>query len=188
MRVHILIPLIVLLLIPGASWAFYKPVRVLAPELNGVTCIDDTICTEDASRYEEASKLYGDAFEFVSTTVGRVEERPRAIFCSSQDCFESFGFNRAGAHTVGISGIVVGPRGWRDYFMRHEMIHHLQAERLGVFARWRSPEWFKEGMAYALSGEPRSVLSEPWQGHRSQFQAWFKLVGKEDLWIEAARL
>ena len=71
MRVRILIPLIVLLLIPSASWAFYKPVRVLAP---------------------------------------------------------------------------------------------------------------------ALSGDPRPVLSEPWQERRSQFQAWFKAVGRERLWIEAERL
>ena len=71
MRVRILIPLIVLLLIPSASWAFYKPVRVLVPELNG---------------------------------------------------------------------------------------------------------------------DPRPVLSEPWQERRSQFQAWFKAVGRERLWIEAERL
>ena len=35
MRVRILIPLIVLF-IPSASWAFYKPVRVLAPALSGI--------------------------------------------------------------------------------------------------------------------------------------------------------
>ena len=114
-RIHVLVPCLVILLIPGASWAFYKPVRVLAPELNGVTCVDDIICMEDVSRYEEASKLYDEAFAFVNTTVDELEEKPRVFFCSSQDCFDSFGFNRTGAHTVGISGIVVGPRGWKDY-------------------------------------------------------------------------
>jgi len=42
-HMRIMVPLIVLLLVPGASWAFYKPVRVLAPELNGVTCVNDAI-------------------------------------------------------------------------------------------------------------------------------------------------
>ena len=188
MHVRIVIPLIVLLLIPGASWAFYKPVRVLAPERNGVACVSDTICVEDVSRYEEASTLYDEALEFVNAAVGSVEERPRAIFCSSQDCFESFGFDGAGAHTVGLSGIVVGPRGWKAHSMRHEMIHHLQAERLGVFEQWRSPQWFKEGMAYALSQDPRAVLSEPWQKHRARFEVWLELVGRENLWIEAEKL
>ena len=188
MRVRILVPLIVLLLIPGASWASYKPVRVLVPELNGVTCVSNIICMEDVSRHEEASNLYEEAFAFVNTAVDSVEDKPLVIFCSSQDCFESFGFNRAGAHTVGVSGIVVGPRGWKDYYMRHEMIHHLQAERLGVLEQWRSPEWFSEGMAYALSRDPRPVLSEPWQGYRRQFEAWFQSVGKKGLWKEAAKL
>ena len=184
-RTHILILLIVLLLIPGASWAFYKPVRVLAPELSDVRCIGDAICMEDVSRYEEAAALYDAAFGFVNAMVGEIKERPRAIFCSSQSCFESFGFERAAARTVGVSGIVVGPRGWKSHTMRHEMIHHLQAERLGVFEQWRSPEWFKEGMAYALSQDPRLVLSEPWHGYRSQFRAWFRSVGRERLWTEA---
>ena len=30
-------------------------VRVLAPELNGVTCVSDAICMEDVTRCEEAS-------------------------------------------------------------------------------------------------------------------------------------
>ena len=188
MLARILIPLIVLLLIPGAGWAFYKPVRVLAPEFNGVTCVSDVICVEDATRYEEASALYGEAFTIVNATVGAMEERPRAIFCSTQDCFRSFGFNRAAAYTVGVSGIVIGPRGWKPHYMRHEMIHHLQAERLGVYEQWRSPEWFSEGMAHALSQDPRAVLSEPWEGYRSRFRTWLKSVGKERLWIEAARL
>ena len=160
----VLIPLMVLLLIPGTSWAFYKPVRVLAPELNGVTCVTDAICVEDVSRYEEASALYDAALGFVAATVGEIEEPPRVIFCSTPDCFESFGFDRAAGRTVGVSGIVIGPRGWKSHYMRHEMIHHLQAERLGVFQQWRSPDWFKEGMAYAMSHDPRPVLSEPWQG------------------------
>ena len=153
-----------------------------------MTCVTNVICMEDVSRYEEASELYDDAFAFVNGVVDTIEERPRATFCSSQDCFESFGFDRAGAHTVGVSGIVVGPRGWKDHYLRHEMIHHLQAERLGVFEQWRSPEWFKEGMAYALSRDPRPMLSEPWQQHRMQFESWLQAVGRERLWVEAAKL
>ena len=187
-RLCVLAALFVVLLIPVTGWAFYKPVRVLAPELNGVTCVTDAICTEDMARHEEASALYEKALTYVNAAVGAIEEPPRAIFCATQDCFESFGFDRAAAHTVGVSGIVIGPRGWKSHYMRHEMIHHLQAERLGVFQQWRSPDWFKEGMAYAMSHDPRPVLSEPWQGYRSQFEEWLQSVGRERLWVEAAQL
>ena len=116
-----------------AAWAFYKPTRVLAPELAGVACVSEVICLDDVSRYEEAAELYNQAYAFVNSSLGAIDKKPRIIFCASAACFQSFGFNRAAAHTVGKSGIVIGPRGWKDYYLRHEMIHHLQAERMGVF-------------------------------------------------------
>ena len=68
------------------------------------------------------------------------------------------------------------------------MIHHLQAERLGVFGQWRAPDWFTEGMAYALSGDRRASLGEPWQGYRAEFENWLRAVGKENLWQAARKL
>ena len=180
--------LICLVSSPVAAWAFYKPVRVLAPELAGVSCVSELICTDDVSRHAEADELYDQAHAFVTSSVGTIEEKPRVIFCTSQECFRSFGFDRAAAHTVGISGIVLAPRGWKDYVLRHEMIHHLQAERLGVIRQWRMPDWFSEGMAYVFSEDPRPTLEEPWQRHRSQFKRWYRSVGKENLWNEARRL
>jgi hypothetical protein len=75
------------------------------------------------------------------------------------------------------------------HFVRHEMIHHLQKERLGLLKSWLvTPQWFTEGMAYALSNDPRPTLAEPWQGYRSRFEAWYRLIGKERLWDEASGL
>ena len=138
-----------------------EPARVLAPEWSGVTCVSERICLDDVTREAEAVALYDEAYEFVTSRVGAIERKPRAILCASQSCFRSFGFDTAGAHTVGVSRIVVGPHGWKDYYMRHEMIHHLQAERLGVVRQWLLPKWFTEGMAYSLSGDPRPPLTEP---------------------------
>jgi hypothetical protein len=73
--------------------------------------------------------------------------------------------------------------------VRHEMIHHLQKERLGNLRCWLvTPEWFFEGMAYALSEDPRATLAEPWQQYRSRFLAWYQRVGKARLWAEASGL
>ncbi|MDE0056885.1 MAG: hypothetical protein OXI22_19020 [Defluviicoccus sp.] len=180
--------LICLVLSPVGAWTIYKPARVLAPEWAGVSCVSESICTDDTSRAAEAAALYDSAYAFVASSVGTIETRPRVIFCASPACFRSFGFDRAAAHTVGVSGIVLAPRGWRDYILRHEMIHHLQAERLGVIRQWRMPVWFSEGMAYAFSEDPRPELGEPRQGHRERFRRWYRSVGREKLWSEARKL
>lgn len=173
---------------PAAAWAFYKPVRVLAPELAGVRCVSERICTDDVSRHADAARLYAAAHDFVTASVGIFKTEPRVIFCTSHECFRSFGFDRAAAHTVATSGIVLAPRGWKDHVLRHETIHHLQAERLGVIRQWRMPDWFSEGMALAFSEDPRPMLGPPWLQHRSRFRAWYRSVGQEKLWAEARKL
>ena len=48
------------LIIPLAAWALVKPLRVLAPQLEGITC-DEWVCVDDNSRRAEATRLYRDA-------------------------------------------------------------------------------------------------------------------------------
>lgn len=180
--------LVCLLCTPVATWALYKPVRVLVPQwVPGVTCISDVICMDDTSRHREAAGLYDEALGFVNSSVGAIEQKPRIIFCASQACFRSFGFRDSSASTVGTSGIVIGPRAWKNYYVRHEMIHHLQTERLGILKQWRSPPWFREGMAYSLSEDPRATLAESSQRHRSMFENWYQSVGRKNLWEEARK-
>jgi hypothetical protein len=175
--------LILLIASPAVAWAAFKPIRVFAPELvSGITCKSESICLDDVSRYPEAIKLYDEAVEFVSNTIGKIEKKPKVVFCSSQSCFKSFGFNKASAKTIGKSGIIISPKGWKYYYLRHEIIHHLQAEKMGVISQWRSPEWFIEGMAYLLSEDPRESLYKSHQEYRQRFSKWYKTVGNERLW------
>ena len=182
--------LIILLVLctPVATWAFIKPIRVIAPELAGLTCIKHTLCTDDVTRSQDASRLYDEALHFVDSTVGTIEHKPRVIFCSSKACFQSFGLGQRSAATIGTFGIVISPRAWKHFYVRHEMIHHLENEKLGLYQAWREPKWFMEGMAYSLSGDPRPQLSEPYELYRSQFEYWYKQVGKKRLWSEAREL
>lgn len=174
---------------PIAAWAFLKPIRVLAPEWNGVSCIGDIICTDDPSRYAAASDLYERARRFVEASVGPIERKPRVVFCATEGCFQSFGLGRRSAATIGTVAIVISPRAWQPHYVRHEMLHHVQNERLGSLRAWiATPEWFIEGMAYSRSEDPRPVLSEPWQRDRARFEAWFRQVGRDRLWEAAAKL
>lgn len=173
---------------PLAAWAFYKPSRLLAPSLAGVTCITDVICTDAPSRAVEAKALYEGAREFVKAKLGPIQSRTHLVFCQSDACAYSFGLGRSTAKTTGPLGTVFGPRAWQPYYVRHELIHQLQIERLGTYRVLRSPDWFIEGMAYSLSEDPRSTLVEPFAQYRSRFDAWLRSVGKENLWEKAANL
>jgi hypothetical protein len=180
---------IVLLLSPAVAWALYKPIRVVAPQLvSAVSCNTKTICLDDTARFDEAQHLYNEALRFVESSVASVKNKPRVIFCSTEACYQSFGFVRSSASIVGTLGIVVSPRGWDQYRLRHEMIHHVQAERLGMYRQWGTPVWFKEGMAYSLSEDPRAKLTEPFQQYRARFEQWYRSVGRKRLWAEAKKL
>jgi len=189
MKKWLLLPVLVLLVSPAVAWAAFKPERLLAPTLNGVSCPSQSICVDDAARYARASQLYSQALQFVDANVGRLAERPRVVFCVTEACFQSFGFKRASGQTVGTLGIVISPHGWKPYYIRHEMIHYLQHERLGSLkCLLVTPRWFLEGMAYSLSQDPRPNLGTPWQQDRARFNVWYAKVGKQNLWTAAARL
>jgi len=182
------IALVLLLCLPFAAWAFVKQVRTLAPELAGVHCYG-RICTDEASRLPEATRLFEEAVTYVQGNVAPIEELPRAIFCATPECSRSFGFSSQIAYTFGTHGVVISHGGWRPHFVRHELIHHVQNEHLGSLRNWLlKPTWFREGMAYSLSGDPRKRLPEPLQGYRAEFDLWYGRVGRARLWAEAERL
>ena len=100
-----------LLIAPLAAWALVKPVRVLAPQLEGLTC-DEWVCVDDTSRRAEATKLYRDALNAVQASVGAPHSTPRALFCATAACSDEFGFTSALAYDVGTFAVVISHRGW----------------------------------------------------------------------------
>lgn len=181
--------LVAVLASPFAAWAFIKPLRVLAPQWAGVQCYAGDVCTDDPSRVGEAVALKSAAVQFVNLKVGPIERVPRMILCSSTACESSFGFRGGASYNVGTSGLVVARRGWQPHFLRHELIHHIQGERLGALRLWLiTPEWLIEGMAYSLSEDPRRPLSEPWESFRAQYETWASQVPREELWSRAKAL
>lgn len=77
---------------------------------------------------------------------------------------------------------------WKPYYIRHELIHVLQAEQLGVLSLLRKPKWFVEGMAYALSEDPRVPLAEPFETDRAAFRKWYLTTNKVNVWRDAEKL
>ena len=158
----------------------YKPSRILFPQLNNVRCEASNVCLEDINRIDEAKNLLSNAKYQIEFKLGKLSYQPRFIFCSTQKCFQSFGFDQAAAMTLGKSATVVSPRGWKKYYIRHELIHHWQADKIGRVKMLFAPQWLIEGMAYYLSDDPRN-LSEPFQSYRQRFKHWYSKIEQDDL-------
>ena len=173
--------MVIVAVITLSSFVFYKPSRVLIPEVNGVQCATKSICIDDISRLQQAEAMMARAVIDIEESLGHLKNYPKAIFCSTQDCFESFGFKESTASAVGKSAIVIGPRGWESHYLKHELIHYWQAENIGVIRMLFVDDWFIEGMAYALSDDPRPVLQEPWQTYRTKFTDWYKSVERNNM-------
>jgi len=187
-RSHVAFALTGLLVaLPIAAWALVKPLRVVAPALlPGVSCPSADICTDDAAKLGDAQQLYRDGYARAAAAVGPFHAAPRVVFCSTRECADMFGLGERAALTLGNLGVVVAPRGWQTYFLAHELIHHRQAEVLGNLAVATKPRWLIEGMAYALSDDPRHPLKEPFESWRTRFEAWHAALGQRSLW-DAAR-
>ena len=150
-----------------------RPARVLDPERYGLICTAQLVCIDDLSRLNEAVALRQEAAAFVTRTLGPFRTQPRVLFCATEACYAQFADVRTRGINFGTRGAVIGPRGWRDYIVRHELIHHLQNERFGELRTATLPGWYVEGMAYSLSADPRRPLPgddiERW---RAQYEAW----------------
>lgn len=164
-----------------ASFVFYKPSRILIPEINGVACATTSICIDDMARLRQAEDLIARAVIEMEDKLGPLKNYPKTVFCSTPACYESFGFKDAAAHAIGRSGIVIGPAGWQPHYLKHEIIHYWQAENIGVIRMLFVDDWIIEGMAYALSDDPRSELAQPWQSYRARFSEWYRAVDQADM-------
>jgi hypothetical protein len=190
MKLRLLIRLVVLfgVVAPALAWAVVKPVRVVAPTWAGVVCVDDVLCTDEPPQAEAARALYRDAVAHLEAQLGPLGGAPRVVFCASQACADAFGLGARSAVTFATWGTVIGPHAWQPHYVKHELIHYAQGRHVGVVRLLFKPAWFVEGMAYALSEDPRPVLGEPFEAHRKKFLAWHAWIDRSRLWAEAGKL
>jgi hypothetical protein len=170
---------------PVCAWAFFKPIRIVAPELNGVRCVG-AVCVEDVASLPLAKELHDDAMANVAAKLRPLSSAPRAVFCGSRQCYESFGGRGLGITVLNL-GVVIAPEAWQIHIVEHELIHMLQAQELGLLGRERTPMWFKEGMPFFISQPPESDLpdyAKPWV---SQYESWEQRVGRDHIWDEIRR-
>ena len=166
---------------PVLAWATFKPVRILVPALNGVTCTD-RVCVEDSTQLPRAAQLQREAVAEVGRKLVPLERPPLTVFCSSRECYRSFGGGMERGATLFDWGVILPPESWVPHIVQHEYIHMLQAQELGLAGRQRTPAWFKEGMPFFVSEPPAHDLPGYARPMVARYQAWEQLVGRKNVW------
>ncbi|OCZ61661.1 hypothetical protein [Acinetobacter seifertii] len=179
---------VTLALLIFATLIWFKPIRVVfAHHLSLLHC-EDHICVDDAKTEPLAKTLYNRSLQETQDKVGAFHQQPTMVFCSTLECANTFGMGKAAAKAVGNLGLLVAPRGWKDFYITHELIHHRQAEEWGNIAMLTKPKWLVEGMAYSLSDDPRPTLSEPFQQWRAQFKLWHQQNPNPNIWYTTGKV
>ena len=140
---------------PAIAWATFKPVRILAPALNGVTCAD-RVCVEDPSRLTEALALQRAAVAEVGRKLVPLKDAPVTVFCSTRRCYHSFGGGMERGAALFNWGVILPPESWVPYIVEHESSTCFKpaARSAGEATDTRL---FKEGMPFSsASRQPTS--------------------------------
>lgn len=186
-RVLKLAAVVAVLAAPLLAWSTYKPIRILAPALNGVTCVD-RVCVEDPSGLAKAVDLQRQAVAEVARKLVALEQPPLTVFCSTRECYHAFGGGMERGATLFDLGVILPPESWVAHIVEHEYIHMLQAQQLGLLGRQRTPEWFREGMPFLVSEPPPHDLPAYARPLATRYQAWEQRVGRDNVWRAAADL
>ena len=146
---YLFITLAILVLV---TFIWFKRIRVIfAHHLSLLHC-DGQVCVDDPKTQPLAKTLYNQALKETQNKVGAFHQQPTMVLLNSTMC-KYLWYGKAAAKAIGNLGLLVAPRGWKDFYITHELIHHRQAEEWGNIAMLTKPKWLVEGMAYSLSDD-----------------------------------
>ena len=91
---------------------------------------------------------------------GRVTSSPKFFFCSTEECFKSFGGSTNRAKSFGDYATLFSPRGMSIPIISHERSHAELYSRIDAMRR--IPQWFDEGLAVMVSSAPEHS-EDHWQ-------------------------
>lgn len=186
-RAFAAITLALLIVTPAIAWEAFKPVRILAPTLNGVTCVA-RVCVQETADLALAQRLQNNALEAVGRKLSPLERAPLTVFCSTRECYQSFGGGLERGAAILDWGVILPPESWVAHIVEHEYIHALQAQQLGLLGRERTPLWFKEGMPFLISAPPDHDLPAYARPLVARYQTWEQQHGRTSVWQRARDL
>lgn len=103
---------------------------------------------------------------------GAVSTAPVILACSDEDCQRRINGGGARGMSYAFYGLRLSPRGLNPVTVTHERTLIELQHRLGLVAFMRGdiPEWFLEGAAVVVSGNPRDLFPEDTAGSRCRLE------------------
>lgn len=141
-----------------------RSARLLMPQWSGLErTAPDFYVEKGMSAQQRADLVAGRAWAqaAVRRAYGKVMSAPVIEACATEACYERFGGMGSRAKDVG-EYILLSPRGLDGHYIAHEWSHAELHNRLGFAAYLRTPSWFDEGVAVAVSQAPANSEAH-WQ-------------------------
>ncbi len=142
-----------------------RATKLIVPEIFGMEKISDTVYVNENMSDEARAELlnnYKKARNNIKLVYGDVLSNPDVVACSTEQCYQKFSGVSARAISYGGSTFLLSPRGLTSQIISHEWSHNELYVRIDNFWKMRNiPQWFDEGMAVVVSGEPTHSM-EVW--------------------------
>ncbi len=186
-----LLVLAAVLLLPGCAGV--RSVRLYFPEASGLEMVRPGVYVDPAMTAPRREAFAADleagrqrAAEFY----GGLISSPKVVACASMACYRRFGgIGRKGVSRNG--ALLLSPEGLTPVIVAHEWSHAELAARIGQLRTWWSvPQWFDDGIAVHLSGDPE-YTEEAWRGATDNgtkapplseletLRGWLRVTGKD---------
>lgn len=182
--ITIVVALVLAAAVAVVAVAYPSVAATTCPGCYGLTELSDGVYVErglsDAQR-RQVGRTVTDAGERVRRFYGGRVSAPRLIVCLTEECYRGIGGGKEKGVAVLNRAVMLSPRGLDPVIAAHELSHvELHARLDGEV-----PQWFDEGLAVVVSGDPR-YLAPAGPGDRCLVVPTGPLPGSLDGWLRAA--
>ncbi|MBB4694082.1 hypothetical protein [Paractinoplanes abujensis] len=135
--------------------AFPSAAATTCPGCYGLTRAGDGLYTErglSEAQRDQLATLAADARRRVEAFYGGRVSDPRLLACFTDGCYDRIGGGGEKGIAILNRAVMLSPRGLDAVIASHEMSHVELHQRL---RGGEVPQWFDEGLAVVVSGDPR---------------------------------
>lgn len=131
-----------------------------------------------------------DATRRIAPLFGGTSTNPVIIACSDENCQRRIKGGGVRGMSYASYGLRLSPRGLDSATVAHERTLIELQHRVGLvgFMRGAIPEWFMEGVAVVVSGNPRDLLPEDTEGSRCRAEPTGALPAGDAEWRHAGAM
>ncbi|MFF4193165.1 hypothetical protein [Nonomuraea sp. NPDC001831] len=145
----------------GVALAYPSLAATTCPGCYGLTELSPGVHVEDGltpAQRARAGEVADQAARRVTAFYGDRRSSPDLLVCLTEACYRRIGGGQERGVAVLNRSVMLSPRGLDPVIASHEMSHVELHARLSSSAE--VPQWFDEGLAVVVSGDPRYLAPE----------------------------